>query len=348
MTRSFRLYGMGFLCVLLCAYAAARNDDGTLGLIQRPNNGVPTIIMPGQTFTAVLSHKSELSLRKDKRSWGLECSWVPLPGDQICALCTAPETIAPGCYALQAVSEYDEDVNERALYVVESFPEAYFIAHITDTHIGTTRHSRPTADIIGDVMESVNASEASLALITGDLTENGTPEQFRAFLEILDACLLPTFVVSGNHDRLARHYELFFGPLTYGFQFGPDGYLGFDTKDFLVADALGPQDGALHRLRREIRSARWSIGFTHRYDLTMGMRAQMTLFVDDPLDYLIYGHYHREPAEQDGIPWGRTNIIMTPAAINGYWRPIEVDAQGLSALESVQAADTGRKPDQDD
>ena len=348
MTRSFRLHGIGLLCVLLCAYAAARNDDGTLGLIQRPNSGVPTIIAPGQSFSAILNHKAQLSLRNEQGILQLECAWAPLPDDQMCASCVAPDAIEPGCYALKAVSENGEDINERAVYVVESFPETYWIAHITDTHIGTTRHPRRTVEIIDELLASVNASEAFLALITGDLTENGRPEQFREFLELLDACRLPTFVVPGNHDRLDRHYERFFGPLTYVFQFGLDGYLGFDTKDLLIADGLGPQDGALHRLRREIRASRWSIGFTHRYDLTMGMRAQLTLFVDDPLDYLLYGHYHREADEQDGIPWGKTSIIMTPAAINGYWRPIEVNAQGLHALESVHAADTGHGQKQDD
>jgi len=70
----------------------------------------------------------------------------------------------------------------------------------------------------------------------------------------------------------------------------------------------------------------------------MGIRAQLILFVDDPLDYVLYGHYHREAGEQDGIPWGKTKIIMTPAAINGMFRLIMVNEQGLHPQESVQAA----------
>ena len=70
----------------------------------------------------------------------------------------------------------------------------------------------------------------------------------------------------------------------------------------------------------------------------MGIRAQLTLFVDDPLDYVLYGHYHREADDQDGIPWGKTKIIMTPAAINGQFRIVTVDPNGLHPQETIQAA----------
>lgn len=332
-----------FLLLACTLPTAARDVDGTLHLIQTPNNGVPQIIVPGESMKAVLTHEAALSLVHEEEAWPLDCDWSALPGDMLCASCRTPDTLAPGCYALAAETDTVRDRNERAVYVVESFPEHYFIAHVTDTHIGTTRHPRTDTEIIGEVVDSVNESEAAFVLITGDLTENGAPEQFRLFLELLDRFVMPVFVVPGNHDRQNRHYESFFGPLTYAFQFGSDGYLGFDTKDYFIADELGPQDGALHRLRRLLRPSRWSVGFTHRYDVTMGMRAQLILFVDDPLDYLIYGHYHREAGEQDGIPWGKTSIIMTPAAINGYWRLIGVDAQGVHIHETIRAASTGRE-----
>lgn len=330
------------LFIIVCLPAAARNADGTLGLIQTPNNGVPQIITPGQAIEARLAREATLTLQAHDRIWPLESDWTVLPGEMMHAVCQSPPELPPGCYALVAETEDEYCRNERAVYVFDAFPHEYLIAHLTDTHIGTARHPRADIEIVGEVIESVNASEAVFALITGDLTDNGTPEQFFRFLELLDNFRMPTFVVPGNHDRRGRYYESFFGPLTYAFQFGLDGYLGFDTKDFLIADEQGPQDGALHRLRRRLRPSRWSVGFTHRYDLTMGMRAQLTLFVDDPLDYLIYGHYHREAGEQDGIPWGRTNIVMTPAAINGQWRLIEVDVQGLHAQDTIRAASTGR------
>ncbi len=329
----------------LCQGADARNPDGTLGLIRTPNNGLPVIITAGDVFEATVTSEATLALVNDNGAWPLEAEWKSLPGGLQQARCQAPDDVPPGEYALYATSSEHEDNNRRAVFVFETIPEEYLIAHVTDTHIGTTRHPREDMAIIADVIEAVNTSEAAFALITGDLTENGAEAQFLRFMEVLDTCRLPTFVVPGNHDRMPGNYERFFGPHTYRFWFGADGYLGFDTKDFLIADSMTPQDGRLHYYRRQLRPARWSVGFTHRYDVTMGMRAQLILFVDDPLDYLMYGHYHREAGDQDGIPWGRTTAIMTPAAINGQLRFIEVDSQGIRPLETVTAASLQAAPD---
>ena len=316
----------------------ARNEDGTLGLIRTPNNGIPVIITNTDVFEAVLEEEARLSLVGPAGRFDLETTWTPHPGALMLGQCQLKDTPPSGAYTLHAVTAGRTDANVRSVYVLDAFPEAYLVAHITDTHIGTTRHPRADVDIVQDVIEAVNTSEAAFVLVTGDVTENGTPEQFRRFMEVLDTCRLPTYVIPGNHDRKDSNYQDFFGPMVYAFSFGQDGYLGFDTKDFLIADEMGLQDGRLHYLRRTIRASRWSIGFTHRYDVTMGMRAQLTLFVDDPLDYLLYGHYHREAGDQDGIPWGGTHAIMTPAAINGTLRFVGVDANGMRAQAVVTAA----------
>ena len=326
-----------FTC-MVCVQSAARDSDGRLYLIQTPNNGMPAITVPGTTFTALITEKAELSLTENGEAYPLTAVWKRLPSGLQKAHCQLPKNVPPGTYALKADTEKLQDTNEHAVYVFDTIPEEYHIAHITDTHIGTQRHPRKDTAIIKDVINAVNASGATLALFTGDLTENGHEEQFQQFLSLLETCTMPTFVVAGNHDRQARHYELFFCKQTYAFQFGKDAYLGYDTKDYLIADDAREQNGLLYLYRRKIRSARWSIGFTHRYDLTMGIRAQLTLFVDDPLDYVLYGHYHRETDDQDGIPWGKTKIIMTPAAINGQFRIVTVDPNGLHPQETIQAA----------
>ena len=326
------LYGILSLSV------EAREEDGRLGLIRIPNNGVPAIITQTDSFQATLAEEATLYLTNKEGSWRLNAEWASLPSGLMQARCSLQQPLDCGMYTLSAEKDSMKDSNNRSVYVMESIPATYVIAHITDIHIGTTRHPREDTAIISDVIASLNASDAVLALFTGDLTENGDPEQFQNFLALLDTCRMPTFVMPGNHDRQARHYEQFFGVLTYAFRFGKDGYLAFDTKDYLIADELGEQDGLLHYYRRQIRDTRWSIGLSHRYDLTMGIRSQLTLFVDDPLDYLLYGHYHREAGEQDGIPWGNTEIIMTPAAINGQYRLIGVDEGGLHPQETLQAA----------
>lgn len=328
----------------ICGIASARNDDGTLGLLQLPNNGVPSILDTQGSFTAVLRQKAELSLSGAEGDLSLETTWSQLPGGMAMAVCKPATPPPPGVYALHAATENGTDINMRAVYIRDTFPESYQCAHITDVHIGKTGRPRSDTETFTTIIEAVNASEAAFALITGDLTEGGEPEQFQRFIDLLDLCLLPTFVVPGNHDRKADNYQRFFGPLTYYFTFGKDGYLAFDTKDYLIADEMSGQDGLLHFYRRQIRASRWSIGFTHRYEVSMGLRAQITLFVDDPLDYLLYGHVHREAGEQDGIPWGNTRAIITPAAIDGKFRFLQVDGNGVHPMETI---DTTQEPDQD-
>ncbi|MBI2435869.1 MAG: metallophosphoesterase [Candidatus Hydrogenedentes bacterium] len=309
----------------LAAVAAAREDDGRLGLLRTPNNGMPAIVQPGSTFVVETLEKAELSLLRDSARVPLGVTWKEAPGSRFRGEVSVPTHASAGAYALEAKTNGSTDTTARAVFIVDAFPDYYVLAHLSDTHIGSDRHAQASEVIVGQVISAVNASEASLALVTGDLADQGTPEQFQKFLEVLDTCRVPTFVCPGNHDREGQNYENYFGPVTYSFLYGRDGYLAFDTKDFVIADEVGTQDGELQVMRRAIKPQRWSMGFTHRYDASMGMRAQLTLFVDDPLDYLFFGHWHREnTAEEAIVPWGTTKVSVVPAAIDGAYRLIDV------------------------
>ncbi|MFO7975539.1 MAG: metallophosphoesterase, partial [Candidatus Hydrogenedentota bacterium] len=302
--------------MVVAAVANARNADGILDIIITPNNGVPAIIAPGEAFEATLTARASLRLvDTDGDTVALEPEWSDLPGGLHRATCTISSKLAVGMYALEAVTEGHTDTNVRSVYIASMLSD-YPIVHITDVHIGKADRDPAPKAMFERLIEHVNGIKAAFVLISGDVTENGTPEQFRTFIEILDTCVLPTFVCAGNHDRQGLNYEKTFGPLVYSFQYGPDGFLVFDTKDFITADNLGPQVSRLQRLRRAIKPSRWSIGMTHRYEPSMSMRSQLVLFIDDPLDCLIFGHWHRE-SEQRGLPWGATPIVVTPAAVDG-------------------------------
>ncbi len=319
------------LLVALCALlltpnAPARNADGTLNVIQTPNNGVPALLEKAGNFEALLTRRGALHLERDGQSIPLECAWNEQADGQFRAQCTVPASAAPGAYALRWTGDSGEDRNLRAVHVWDKFPEYYTIAHVTDTHLG----KRPDSEDANlRVFQAVNESEAVLTMVTGDLSEGGEMEQFQAVLRVLDSCRMPTFVCPGNHDRKDNNYALFFGSLCYAFRFSRDGYIAFDTKDYVTGSELGPQDGLLHHHRRAIKDARWAIGLTHRYESSQGMRSQLTLFVDDPLDYLLWGHRHRENAgDEKTVPWGTTPIRITPAAISGRWRLVDITEQG--------------------
>lgn len=327
------------LVLMLAGFAAsARELDGSLGLIRAPHNGAPAVVAPGSAFDAVLEEKAELSL-EGPGAPDLAVTWTTLLDGRFRARCAVPEGARAGAFALSARSDKRVDRTVRAVYVRGSIPDAYVVAHVTDIHIGSDRNARSSEAIFRDVIAALNKARPALVLVTGDVTQSGTREQFATFLAILDSCLAPTFVTPGNHDRLERNYEDFFGATAYAFRFGRDGYLCFDTKDYRIADGLGRQDADLEVFRRAIKPARWSIGATHRYDEDMGMRSQMVLFVDDPLDHLLVGHTHRP--KETTLAWGATKLTVTPAAINGFIRLFDVSERGIAARPHRKAAVTG-------
>lgn len=350
--------------LVACLPVAARQADGTLGLIITPNNGVPAIVAPGGQFDAMLAKRAELRLvpatlaggtpapqstaggtpapqssQLTAGGPGLEIEWSELPGGRVRARCRVAGEAAPGTYALEAMADGASDINARAVFVVSSFPDYYVVAHFADTHVGSDRHARPAADIFRDLISAVNGSEAAFAVISGDLTESGAMDQFGAFMAVMDECRVPTFVCPGNHDREALNYEKVFGPLVYGFLFGKDGYLVFDTKDFLTADDLDSQNAELEILRRAIKPSRWSIGVTHRYEPAQSMRSQLILYVDDPLDHLMFGHWHRFRESDPRLPqWQTTPMTMTPAAVDGFMRLYDVSDKEVRPREPERVA----------
>jgi predicted phosphodiesterase len=321
------------LLLALAGTAHARTADGTLGVIITPNNGMPAVVRAGDRFEAVLTENLPLTLAGGGRMILVSEEATPLPGGRFSVHCAVPPGTPPGTYAIGAMARTggEADTTPRAVFVVSEFRDYYVVAHLSDTHIGKVRDGQPDpAAMMAQVIAAVNASDARLAVITGDLTDQGEVGQFQDFLRVLDTCVLPTFVVPGNHDRKDLNYERYFGPLYYHFRHGPDGFLAFDTKDYLTAEEGGPQDLALYRMRRAIRDARWSVGLTHRYEPAMGPRSQWTLFVDDPLDAVFFGHWHRENTDEEkAVPWGTTRFVVTPAAMNGEYRLIDMAAFGI-------------------
>lgn len=318
------------IAVLLALPAEARNADGTLGFLITPNNGIPALVSGGREFSVEALGEAELTLQGAVGEIPVAAAWTARASGRHVAACTLPEGVAPGLYALHAKHASGEDSNARAVAVLPPPGDLYAIAHLSDTHIGSGRHKRPSTAIVGDLIQAINRSGAAFCIVTGDLTDGGEPAQFQDFLKVLDTCTLPTFVCSGNHDREALNYEQFFGPAVYAFAYGRDGYLSFDAKDFVTTPDLGAQPGELETARRSIRAARFSIGFAHRFEASQGMRGQLALFVDDPLDYLLFGHWHRENTDEErGLPWGRTRVSVVPAGIDGKYRIIDVTPQGL-------------------
>jgi 3',5'-cyclic-AMP phosphodiesterase len=142
--------------------------------------------------------------------------------------------------------------------------------HITDTHIVAKGalacgHSDTAAALVRTVA-SVRARLADLgsidcAVITGDLTDQGTAGEYAHFAELMEGFPLPWMAVPGNHDNREAMRTAFTGapwlpksgPIQWLHDFGPFVMIGLDTvlegahHGWLSDEGHDFLDGALSR-----------------------------------------------------------------------------------------------------
>jgi len=74
------------------------------------------------------------------------------------------------------------------------------ICHLSDLHFG--HHD---AALAGGLMADLMSQKPDLVIVSGDFTQLGTEEEFRAARAFLDTLSTPVFAVPGNHDVPARN-----------------------------------------------------------------------------------------------------------------------------------------------
>lgn len=75
------------------------------------------------------------------------------------------------------------------------------ICHLSDLHFG--HHD---AALAGGLMADLTSQTPDLVIVSGDFTQLGTEEEFRAARSFLDTLATPVFAVPGNHDVPARNF----------------------------------------------------------------------------------------------------------------------------------------------
>jgi 3',5'-cyclic AMP phosphodiesterase CpdA len=118
------------------------------------------------------------------------------------------------------------------------------IAHLSDTHFGGE-----LSDAVEAAVLAVAAFHPTLTVVTGDLTLNGQPEEFRAAARWLSRLPGPRIVTPGNHDT--PYWNLFLRALApfarYRRYVGEADAAVFDSPG-LVARGLNSARGAQPRL----------------------------------------------------------------------------------------------------
>jgi 3',5'-cyclic AMP phosphodiesterase CpdA len=118
------------------------------------------------------------------------------------------------------------------------------IAHLSDTHFGGEEPAAVEAAI-----EAVAEFAPTLTAVTGDLTLNGLPREFRAARAWLDRLPKPLIVTPGNHDT--PYWNLLLRALTpfdrYRTYIGAPQLVGYDAEGLTVR-CLNSSRGAQPRL----------------------------------------------------------------------------------------------------
>jgi 3',5'-cyclic-AMP phosphodiesterase len=126
----------------------------------------------------------------------------------------------------------------------------FLVAQLSDPHIGAEWHEEDPLEGLRAVVETVAAlpHRPDAVLVSGDLSEHGSPAEYAAVSETVAAIGAPVHVIAGNHDDRASLRAAFGlpgedgGPVQWAADLGPLRLVGLDTTiPGKAAGALGAE-----------------------------------------------------------------------------------------------------------
>lgn len=230
---------------------------------------------------------------------------------------------------------------------------------ISDTHIvakgeRVCGHS-DTATALRIAVASINERLPALgtvdcAIVTGDLTDHGTDEEYAHFAEIMADLALPWLAIPGNHDRHDGMRKAFghadwmpeSGPIHWMRNFGPFAVIGLDTllegahHGWLSEEGFAFLDQSLSDL-----NGHQAIIATHHPWLHCGIPAMDQDNLRNGADLMdrlerykgvakmISGHVHRTICGQIG----KVSCLIGPSTAHSVHRDLEEGAVHSLAIE---------------
>jgi Icc protein len=122
----------------------------------------------------------------------------------------------------------------------------YVIAQVSDIHIGGANEGSGAR--FSAAIDEINAMtrEPDLVLLTGDLTEHGSPAEWAELKERIDVLSAPWEAILGNHDRgireLAGHRSMYAGSLRLVLVDSSSDTFTGDDEDWLNAELSAHPD----------------------------------------------------------------------------------------------------------
>lgn len=214
-------------------------------------------------------------------------------------------------------------------YAANAQIKPFRFAFLSDTHIGS-----PNGVAEEDLRRTVNdinqMNDVAFVVITGDITELGTPAELKMAKQILDSLRVPYYIIPGNHDTGWSESGGFGFIQTFGndkFKFEHNGivFMGCASGPYVrMSDGHVPKDAVtwLETQLKKLPKGKPVIFLNHYpldngldnwYEITDRLKNYNTI-----LALCGHGHANRKMSFED-IPavMGRSNL-RARAAIGGY------------------------------
>lgn len=233
------------------------------------------------------------------------------------------------------------------------------IIQISDSHImpyGQLAYGRvDTAAALADCVETINrmlpcVGAVDMAVVTGDLTDFGTEEEFSRFRDIMEPLNIPYRAIPGNHDDVATMRRGFFdqdwmpgtGPITWMAEFADLLVVGLDTNvEGQSYGRLGEASLNFLQTALTIAGGRPVIVATHHPPILTGLERMDVQNLRDSQKLeailsgyhgelkLICGHVHRNIV----APFGRVTCQIAPGISHAVAMDLRVGLPNRFTME---------------
>lgn len=249
------------------------------------------------------------------------------PGGHAFAWVVTPDGFRPVESFYRAVADPDQALDFDLVPAPERLRRSFRLAHITDLHLIVDRRY-PGWELTSatclekSLADLAREAEPDLIVAGGDLTNHGSLEEMEAVHRVLAGVEPPLFPLFGNHDgseerrlqlaregkadlTFTRHYEHFFGPPYYSFDWGGRHFvllMDFDR-------CFSPRD---RRRKSAWLQADLRMQPPHREIVLVQHGPPAADFLESleefDVRFLLYGHRHASKV----FSWGDTGVMCTP------------------------------------
>lgn len=212
-------------------------------------------------------------------------------------------------------------------------------AWLTDTHVGSATGAEDLRAAVRDINAMTNLS---FVVLSGDVTEYGSLEQFQLAKGILDGLKIPIHVIPGNHDAKwsesgATDFARVWGADRFSFEFGGYRFIGIHQGPIMkMGDGhWAPEDVRwLEKLLAGLRPANQPIVFVTHYPVDNSIDnwyAALDLLKKYNLQVILCGHGHNNHQLRfEGAPgvMGRSNLRAREAV--GGFNVVEISGNQMT------------------